>query len=101
MKNKTYQDGIDFVWKILTKYQKDIFKEISECEKFECYDNLIKLKEKAILLGNILQEVDYNKFIKQFELNDSENRYDDIDDPTFNDGGDETTEIDNDEDVDF
>lgn len=99
MKKDTFQDGINHAWEILRKHQKMIFREIKRCEQFEHFTELNSYKEKAVLIGNILSEIDEKRFIEEFELDDSENRYDDIENPTFNDGGDGFEVNENDEEI--
>lgn len=101
MENKTYQDGVNYTWDILRKHQKMIFKEIARCEQYEHFTEMDLYKEKAMLIGNILNEIDEKRFIEEFDLIDSENRYDDVDDPNFNDGGDSYERNENDEEVNF
>jgi hypothetical protein len=86
-------------WQILRKYQRQIFNDLKKYEEYEDYNRQIIAKEVAIIIGNMLKDIDEKRFIEEFELNDSENCYDDIDDPLFNDGGNDYTDTDNDEDV--
>jgi hypothetical protein len=86
-------------WQILRKYQRQIFNDLKKYEKDEDYTRQAVAKEVAIIIGNMLRDIDEKRFIEEFDLDDSENRYDDIDDPLFNDGGNDYTVNDNDEDV--
>lgn len=101
MSNKTFQDGIDHCWEILRNHQKQIFREIARCEKYEHFTEMDSYKARATLIGTILHEIDEKRFIEEFDLDDSENRYDDVDNPLFNDGGDGFEPNDNDEDCEF
>lgn len=96
-----FKDGVDHAWSIIRFHQKQIFREIARCEHYEHYTQSSEYKAMASLLGNIMKEIDEKRFIEEFDLDDSENRYDDIDNPLFDDGGDNYTSVENDEDVEF
>lgn len=101
MENKTYQDGVNYTWDILRKHQKMIFREIARCEQYEHFTEMDLYKEKAMLIGNILNEIDEKRFIEEFDLIDSENCYDDVDNPNFNDNAKDFEKNKNDEDFEF